>query len=182
MATQPQTHTYADLLEMPEGRERHEIIDGELIVTASPAVRHQKAVFALAQELDRYARAGGGVMLLGPVDVVFSDTNVVAPDVTYVAPDRLERVEKRCIRGAPTIIVEVSSPTTRRTDLTRKLPLYERHRVPEYWFVDLDADRIEVYSLDGDRYRAPAIFTRNQTLVSRAAPSLDVAVGGVFSR
>jgi Uma2 family endonuclease len=180
MATPPQTYTYDDLLEMPEGPERHEIIDGELIVTASPAIRHQKTVFALAQELDRHARTGGGLMLVGPVDVVLTDTDVVAPDVVYVAPERIGCIEERCIRGAPTIIVEVSSPTTRRTDMTRKLPLYERHLVPEYWFVDLD-ERIEVYSLDGDRYGAPAMFTRADILVSRGAPGLDVAVDGVLS-
>ena len=179
MATEPQTHTYADLLEMPEGPERHEIIDGELIVTASPSARHQKTVGKLFLALTRRAEEQGGMTLVGPLDVVFNDTNVVAPDVVYLGPDRLSRVEERCIHGAPTIIVEVSSPTTRRTDLARKLPLYERHLVPEYWFVDLDADRIEVYSLDGDRYRAPAIFTRNQTLVSRAVAGLTVPTNEV---
>jgi Uma2 family endonuclease len=179
MATQPQTYTYADLLEMPEGPERHEIIGGELIVTASPRARHQRTVGELFIALSRWSKEQGGMALVGPIDVVFDDTNVLAPDVVYLGPDRLSRVEERCIRGAPTIIVEVSSPATRRTDMTRKLPLYERHLVPEYWFVDLDAERIEVYSLDGDRYGAPATFTHAEILVSRGAPGFTLSVSEV---
>lgn len=181
MATRSHTYTYSDLLAMPETPERHEIIDGELLVTASPGVRHQQSVGRLFARLLDFADDRGGTALVGPIDVVFDDVNVVAPDVVYVAADRLERLEQRCMRGAPTIIVEVSSPTTRRTDLTRKLPLYERHRVPEYWFVDLDADRIEIYSLAGERYGAPAIVVPGDTVASVGAPGLEVAVADVLA-
>lgn len=176
MATRPQPYTYADLLDMPEGPERHEIIGGELFVTVSPAVRHQKVVLKLARLLDDHARRAGGLTLVGPVDIYFTETDVVAPDVVYVGPDRLDQVEERRILGAPTITVEVSSPTTRRTDITRKLPLYERHGAPEYWFVDLDSDRVEVYGLDDGRYGAPDILGAGDTIRSGVAGGLEIAV------
>lgn len=176
MATRPQPNTYADLLAMPEGPERHEIIGGELFVTASPTIRHQKVVVRLASLFLRFADEREGLVLPGPVDVYFTETDVVAPDVVFVGSDRLDRVEARRILGAPTIIVEVSSPTTGRTDIPRKLPLYERHDVPEYWFVDLDTDRIEVYTLEAEHYGTPGIFTTGETITSRVAPGLEVAV------
>src|SRR6266542_3708826 len=146
MPTQPQTGlTYQDLLAFPEDNLRRELIDGELIVTAAPATRHQRVVARLVQRLLTHCDAHGGEVLPAPTDVYFSESNVVEPDVLYVAPQNLERVENRFIRSAPDLVVEVSSPSTRRLDLIRKRDLYERFGVPEYWYVDLDADRVEIY-------------------------------------
>ena len=64
----------------------------------------------------------------------------------------------------PDLVVEVSSPSTRRLELTRKRELYERFGVPEYWFVDLDADRVEVYRLEGERFGPPVLFGMGDTL------------------
>jgi len=73
-------------------------------------------------------------------------------------------------------VVEVSSPTTRRLELVRKLDLYERFGVLEYWFVDLDADRVEVYRLEGDRYLAPRLFGRSDALSSPQIPGFTLSV------
>lgn len=49
------------------------------------------------------------------------------------------------IDGPPDVVVEISSPSKRRLELVHKRELYERYAVPEYWFVDLDAERVEIY-------------------------------------
>src|SRR5712691_9261435 len=157
MATQPQTGlTYEDLQSFPEDNLRRELIDGELIVTAAPSTRHQRTVAFLVTELVLYAREHGGEVFPAPTDVYFSHTNVVEPDVLFVRGDHAERVEKKFVRSAPDVVVEVSSPSTRRFELVRKRELYERFGVPEYWYVDLDADRVEVYRLEEGRYGMPA--------------------------
>src|SRR6266540_481861 len=85
MATQPQTGlTYEDLARFPDDNLRSEIIDGELFVTASPVMRHQRVVGVLHGELYAYMKVHGGQVLMAPFDVFFSDTNVVEPDVLYV--------------------------------------------------------------------------------------------------
>jgi Uma2 family endonuclease len=61
-------------------------------------------------------------------------------------------VSQRGIEGAPTLVVEVLSPTTTRTDRTTKLRLYARYGVPQYWIVDSEAHAIEVYELSGGAY------------------------------
>jgi hypothetical protein len=82
MATQPKTGlTYEDLQAFPEDNLRRELIDGELIVTAAPVRRQQQAVAHLMLELGLSAREHGGEELLAPFDVVFSQANVVEPDV-----------------------------------------------------------------------------------------------------
>jgi Uma2 family endonuclease len=141
MATQPQTGlTYDDLQAFPDDNLRRELIDGELIVTAAPATRHQRVVAKLVHRLFAYCELQGGEVLPAPLDVYFSDTNVVEPDVIFVREENRIRFEKKFFRSAPDLVVEVSSPSTRRLELVRKRELYQRFGVPGYWVVDLDAD------------------------------------------
>jgi Uma2 family endonuclease len=177
LATQPQTGlTYQDLLAFPEDDLRRELIDGELIVAAAPATRHQRVVTKLVLRFGTYCEQHGGEVLPAPYDVYFSETNVVEPDVIFVREEHRERFEKQFIRSAPDIVMEVSSPSTRRLELIRKRELYERFAVPEYWFVDLDADRVEVYRLDGARYGPPMLFDRGARFETPQAPGLALGV------
>ncbi len=177
MATKPKTrYTYADLQRFPEDNLRREIIDGELIVTAAPATRHQRVVMTLAGELYQYVKEHGGMVLPAPTDVYFSDTNVVEPDVLFVGPEHRQRVEKNFVRSAPDVVVEVSSPSTRRLELLRKRELYEQFGVPEYWYVDLDADRVEVYELAEGRYSVPRLLSRGAVLESPQVPGFRLGV------
>jgi len=177
MATQPKTGlTYEDLQAFPEDNFRRELIDGELIVTAAPATRHQRVVLELGASLLAHTKQHGGEAFIAPTDVFFSDTNVVEPDVLYVSPDNMARVEKKLIRSAPGVVVEVSSPSTRRLELVRKRALYERFGVPEYWYVDLDADRVEVYRLETAHYSGPTILSRGEVLSSPLIPGWSIAV------
>ena len=181
MATQPQTGlNYADLAAFPEDNLRRELIGGELIVTAAPSFRHQRTVATLTARLYAYAEEHGGEVLPAPFDVLFSEIDVVEPDVLFVAAASSDKIQERFIKGAPDVVVEVSSPSTRRLELVRKRELYERFGVPEYWYVDLDADRIEVYRLEGDRYAAPIIRGRGQTLASPILPRWALEVDEVL--
>ena len=65
----------------------------------------------------------------------------------------IEWVERPFIRSAPDIVVEVSSPSTRRLELVRKLRLYERFGVP--CMLISDADRVEVHRLENERFWGP---------------------------
>lgn len=181
MATQPQTGlTYEDLLAFPEDNFRRELIDGELIVTPAPSGRHQDAVLELGARFLAHCKEHGGKVYVAPRDVFFTDRNVVEPDVLFVRPENLDRVEDRFVRSAPDVVVEVSSPSTRRLELVRKLELYQRFAVPEYWYVDLDADRIEVYRLVGGRYGSPELFGRGEALSSPHIPGFAIEVADVL--
>ena len=170
----------ADLEAMPEDMVIRNLIDGELFVTPAPTIRHQRVVVRVIRLLDRFAEAHGGEVLTAPCAVHLSDRDVPEPDVLFLCPDGLHRVSERYVEGPPDLVVEVSSPSTRRLDLVRKRRLYERFRVAEYWFVDLDADRVEVYVLGDGRYGAPAIVERDGVLVSSVLNGLEVPVTEMF--
>jgi Uma2 family endonuclease len=177
MATQPQTGlTYEDLRAFPEDNLRRELIDGELIVTAAPRIRHQDVVAKLTTRLFLYVEEQGGKVLPAPTDVFFSDINVVEPDVIFVRADHLDRVEKKFVRSAPDVVVEVSSPSTRPLELLRKRKLYERFGVPEYWYVDIEVDRVEIYRLQEARYGHPRLLERGDVLESPEIPGFAIAI------
>ena len=145
-------------------------------MTAAPATRHQRVVVKLVMRLGGYCEARGGEVLIAPYDVYFSQTNVVEPDVLYVREEHRDRIEKRFLRSAPDLVVEVSSPSTRRLELVRKRELYERFGVPEYWFIDLDADRVEIYRLEGGRYGRPLPSVRGDTIQTPQAQGFTLEV------
>jgi len=181
MATQPQTGVvYGDLQAFPEDNLRREIINGELIVTAAPSTAHQGVVARLCARLLLYAEEHGGRAYPAPTDVFFTEANVVEPDVVFVAEANIGKVEMRFVRSAPDVVVEVSSPSTRRLELVRKRDLYERFGVPDYWYVDPEAERIEVYRLAEDRYGLPLLLERGDVLESPQIPGFTLQVGYVL--
>jgi Uma2 family endonuclease len=169
-------YTYADLATFPDDHLRREIIDGELIVTASPVPRHQLAVMNISGRLYNYKADRGGQVYPAPLDVFFADDNVVEPDVLYIRADHLERIGPNYVHDAPDLVVEVSSPSTRRLELVRKRELYERFGVPEYWYVDLDADRVEVYLLIDGSYSPPRLLYPGELLESSNLEGFTIAV------
>lgn len=177
MSASPTTGlTYDDLQRFPDDGLRRELIGGELHVTPSPNTRHQSVVLELGAALLAHGKSHGGRAFVAPLDVYFSHSDVVEPDVLFVAEQHRGRIEERMVRSAPDLVVEVSSPSTRRTDLIRKRALYERFGVPEYWFVDLDADRVEAYRLTDGRYPAPVLFARGELLPSAVLPGFAIGV------
>jgi Uma2 family endonuclease len=177
--------TYQDLASFPQDDGlRRELIDGELFVSPSPIVRHQQAVLAIAAALHAYARVRGGLVLPAPMDVVFADDTAVQPDVVYLSADRVgELTAERIVGVVPDLLVEVSSPSTRRLDLIKKRNLYERERVPEYWFVDLEADQVDVHRLDpSGHYGQPRSLGEGDTLTCLAAPGFALSVDEALAR
>lgn len=183
MPEAPATHgyTYDDLAGFPDDGYRREIIGGELIVNPAPAPRHQDAVLLLGARLLAWTEQHGGKVYVAPLDVCFAHDDVVEPDVVFLRPEHVGQIGERYVRDAPDLVVEVSSPSTRRLELVRKRDLYERYGVPEYWYVDRDADRVEVYRLDADgRYATPALVGSGAHLTTPAASGFRVAVDEVL--
>jgi Uma2 family endonuclease len=138
--------TYADLLLWPEDGQRHELIDGEHSVSGSPTVRHQRVLRDLFMALAAFVEQHGlGEVLFAPLDVLLSDHDVLEPDLFYVARERSSLLAERCVHGAPDLVVEVRSQSTRTRDLGPKRSCYEKFGVAEYWVVDPDEETLDVF-------------------------------------
>jgi Uma2 family endonuclease len=149
MPTRPKIrYTYEDYLSTPEDSSlRHEIIDGELYVSATPRFRHQQVVASLNRILGMLAIEHGlGEAVGAPVTVHLRDDRVMEPDVTFVRADRLDIIgSDGRIHAPPDLVVEVLSPSNRDYDRTLKRKRYLASGVAEVWIVDADADTIDVW-------------------------------------
>jgi Uma2 family endonuclease len=135
--------TYDDFVNFPDDGKRHEIIGGEHYVTPSPNTRHQAVSMNLTRAFILYLEQHpGGRLFAAPFDVVFSDLDIVEPDLLYVSRERAGVLTSQHVRGAPDLVIEILSPGTRKTDELTKRALYERFGVLEYWMVDLERDSI----------------------------------------
>lgn len=154
--------TYDDFLLFPDDGKRHEIIDGVHYVTPSPSRRHQQLVLRLALRIGTYLEAhpGVGELYIAPLDVVLSYHDVVEPDLLFVGGDQTEILTPANIQGAPALVVEIFSKSTRKKDAQIKRRLYERTGVREYWLVDPELDLVQVFQrTDDGRYTRAAELT-----------------------
>jgi Uma2 family endonuclease len=126
---------------------RHELIGGAHFVTPNPVTRHQQVVFRISFEIELYLRANPntGQVFGVPLDVVLSPHDLVAPDIILITEDQQEILTPRNVQGAPALVIEVLSPSTRKRDLGIKRDLFDRGGVREYWVVDGTLNRIQVY-------------------------------------
>ena len=174
---------YADLESIPEEHpgDRHELINGELIVTPVPIMKHQIVSGNIIFLLDTFARdRGAGRVLPAPTGIRLTPDNLLIPDVLFVAADRLHVIGPKTVDAAPDLVVEILSPGTRQRDLTVKRALYARFGVREYWIVDPEARTIQLLTLAGDVF-APVKPDEDGVLRSQVLPELLVDGESVFA-
>jgi Uma2 family endonuclease len=174
--------TYDDLQEMPDDGFRYEIIDGELIVNPAPTGGHQRIFLRLGRLLDDYAREfQAGDVFLAPFDVQFSRFDAVQPDIVFIsaAHPRVSN-EDNSIDFTPELVVEIISPSSRRNDRIRKMALYARSGVPEYWIVDPERRLFSIHALAGDHYLEVEPDAEGG-LSSRVLPGLRIDPAAVFA-
>lgn len=176
--------TYDDYVQFPEDGKRHELIDGEHVVTPTPNRKHQAVSGNLLGLIWSHLQQHPvGRVFSAPFDVILSNFDVVEPDLLYISRQRLAEIETSpWVKGAPNLVVEIGSPATRKRDATVKRRLYERFGVEEYWVVDPELDTIDVYrSVDG-RYQRTSQLTAEQSdvLTTPLLPGLELALVKIF--
>lgn len=180
--------TYEDLLHLPDDRRRHEILDGVHHVTASPAPRHQRVLHRATLWIGNHVAArGSGDVFGSAVDTLLSRHDVVVPDLQFIATARKAIVRPKNIQGAPDLVLEILSPSTRRIDLGVKRARYERLGVCEYWILDPDRDCATVYrrsSPEAAEFLPPILLTAEagDDLTSPLFPGLEIPLRELFAR
>ena len=179
--------TYDDFLLFPDDGQRHEIIDGEHYVTPSPNLRHQVLVGRLHFEIESYLRQhpGIGQIFVARLDVVFTTWDVVEPDLLYVATERAEILTEMNVQGAPSLVIEILSPGTRKMDEQIKRRLFERGGVREYWIVDPERDRVSIFTRQEDGsfpHVAELSREHSDVLTTKLMPGLTIPLIELFAR
>ena len=179
MVTTPRL-TYQDYANL-EGDERYELLDGELILVGSPNENHQIASMKIGYRMYSFVEENDlGQVFHAPYDVLFTDTDVVQPDILFVSKEREHIRTPANIQGAPDVIVEVLSPSSVRRDWHDKRGLYASHGVREYWIVDPVHQIVSVLLLQDGELEVDGTYTEGDAVASTTLEGFSVGLDEIF--
>jgi Uma2 family endonuclease len=173
--------TYDDYRQLPDDGKQYQIIGGELYMTPAPSPYHQEISLNLAIILRNYVKQHKmGMVYTAPVDVILSMTDVVQPDLVFIAKNRLNIITKKNIVDAPDLVVEILSEHTETIDRQKKLALYEKHGVKEYWIVDPAEKVIEQFVLKKEKLQLHTKTRKDEKLSAVLMNDFSLPVNQVF--
>ena len=174
-----------ELFPQPLDDKRYEIIEGELYVSTQPHWMHQRISFQISVALGVWSDGAQAGMGFGAPGVIFAKDEAVAPDIVWVSNERLDRVLGRDgkLHAAPDLVVEILSAggENEHRDRVKKLELYSRRGVGEYWIVDWRERRIEVHRHKDGALRSAATLLVGDTLESPLLPGFRLDLAALFS-
>ena len=132
----------------------YEIIGGEKFMSPAANLDHSGIIMRLGMVIGTHlSNNKSGYVYPDDVDVHFSDGSLYKPDLVVVLKSNEKILAgRKNIYGAPDMVVEVLSYSTRKKDLTIKKDTYEAQGVREYWIIDPWAKSITVYLLRDGKY------------------------------
>ena len=168
-------YTSEDYWNLPEGT-RAELIDGKFYDMAPPSRIHQEISYQLSRVIGNYIAEKGGNCKVYPapfaVNLDADDKDWVEPDISVICdPNKL--TDRGC-SGAPDLIFEIVSPSSRKLDYGIKNGIYSQSGVREYWIVDPAKERVTVYHYEDDA--APVIYSFTQDIPVGIYPGLTIKI------
>ena len=173
-------YTADDADEMFADEQRVEIIDGQIFLLASPKAVHEEIRRELEYELVSHIKKNGGrCKLYANLDIYLDndDKTRVEPDM-YVVCDRSKIREDACY-GAPDLIIEIVSRSTRSRDYGLKLLKYRTAGVREYWIVNPYTETVSVYWFEDENQNCQYSF--NEEIAFHLFPELAVRIADMLS-
>jgi len=180
--TQKKLFTYQDYIDLPEDGKRYEIINGELIMAPSPSTGHQDVSGNLLFEMRKFLEKNkAGKIYHAPIDVVLSEHQVFQPDILFITNENAKIITEKNISGPPDLVIEILSPTTGYYDLIEKKEIYEKFGVREYWIVDPKKQWVEIYFLEGGKFKSIQRLEKAGILKSHILEGFEIALETIFA-
>lgn len=162
---------------------RYQLINGELVEMAGATFGHQTFLLEMSAELLIQIRVLDiGTIVIAPYDVHVDLFNTYQPDLLFVSNARQSILESRGVTGAPDLVMEILSESTRRRDFNEKLPVYAANGVREVWIVNLENAMISVYATGEHGATLIGDFAANDVLTSEVMPGVAIELAPIFAR
>ena len=177
------TCTLEEREKLPDER-RTELIDGILYDMAAPTFLHQLVINQICVQLQICIDTHhlNCTVIPAPFDVVLDDGTAVEPDISVICDK--SKVKNGKYYGAPELVIEVLSPSTRKMDFNLKMRKYFQRGVGEYWLVDPDAEKVVVYliqEIDSNEKKAVDIINGSEKTDGQNSGYYPVTVYGFHS-
>jgi Uma2 family endonuclease len=176
------TMTAEELLMLPRGQYRYELVNGELKTMSPASHRHGRIAMRVSASLaqfvwkhklgDAYAAETGFLLTSNP------DT-VLAPDAAFITEERARafRDNKGYWPGAPDLAVELISPSESGPKVRAKVSQWIGYGAKQVWIVDPKHETVTIHRRLADSVK----FEVHQTLeADELLPGFRMAVADIF--
>lgn len=171
-----------DIWDAPEDGNIYEVIDGDLYVTPAPAWIHQRVVGRLYSIVSQHVFTNRlGEIVPAPTGVALDEENGLQPDILFISNARRGIISERGVDGAPDLVVEVLSPSTKARDLGIKLRRYAAAGVPHYWTLEPVTHVLEERRLTVDGYELIGTYGERDTFRPALFPGLEIRLAELWT-
>jgi Uma2 family endonuclease len=157
---------------------RVELVEGELVTMSPIGSVHVAAVNRLVRLFDRAVGEGAIVSVQNPV--VLDDYSEPEPDIALLRPR--EDFYQSALPGPDDILLLIEvADTSLRYDREVKIPLYARHGIPETWLVDLENERLIIFSSPSEQgYQGERVQDNLTSVSPQRLPAIALDLTGLF--
>ena len=178
----PQPMTYDEYCLLPDDGKRYQVIEGELFVSPAPRTTHQDIIVHLTVLLQTHVKAHNlGKVYVAPTDVLLGPITVVQPDILFIRRENMGIITELNIQGPPDLCIEVLSPGTESVDRERKMAVYARYGVHEYWIINPMRQTVSVYIRDGDLFALGIEAAGDDVVTSDVIPGFQTSARSIFA-
>jgi Uma2 family endonuclease len=174
-------HTYKEYATW-DNDVRYELDDGVAYALAAPLINHQMILLELATQLKDFLKGSPCKVIISPIDVRLNadknDDLVYQPDLIVVC-DKSKIADGKSCKGAPDLVIEITSPSTMSIDKVVKYNRYLNAGVKEYWIVDPDSKTVNVFVLKDNAYVSYA-YGEKDILSSHILKGCEINLTEVF--
>ena len=178
MSTTTHLLTAEELIKL-EGPFRYQLVKGELLTMSPAGEEHGAVSMKLGALLWNHVIANNLGVIYGAetgFQLERDPDTVLAPDVAFIARERVGSLSNGYRFGPPDLAVEVLSPGDRKSKVARKTAQWLTFGVRAVWLVDLEQRTVEVVSSSGER----KLFHESDELVDDTIPGFSVKVSEIF--
>jgi Uma2 family endonuclease len=169
------------LYDTEETNRIRELAMGKVCEPPAPFFSHQSLVLRVAKIWSDHAEPRGlGRVAVAPVDVVLDRERalILQPDVLFVSTERLSIIRDQ-VWGAPDLVAEILSHSTKNRDRGEKLAWYRQYGVRECWLVDLYEDAVTVVDFTQPS-PVSSVAKGVESIRSSVLPALELSAFGLF--
>src|SRR3989442_1606492 len=176
--------TVEDIELMPDDGNRYEVIEGELYVSRSPGLPHQRVTANAIFIFKTYLQDNPIGEIIPTPGLVFDRYNAVIPDLVFYTHERANQIisEERLI-AAPELAIEILSQGYQNLsrDRVAKRNLYAKRGVAEYWIIDASERSVEIYRLRNGSLDLVATLRDDDEVSTPLLPGLKFKASSLFS-
>ena len=173
--------TFEDYEKLPEREGTpYELDEGELLMEASPALRHNLIRQRIAMKLMEFVESNDLGVVVEEMDFRLGPNTVRNPDVAFITSDHLKNIDldQSPVEGAPALAIEVLSPGNRAEDTVKKIHQYLGAGSVAVWIIYPALRLAEVYSATGVRIVREPEMLKEPALLSGFSLSLSYILDG----